>query len=128
MSKKIMVVEDYTDTRTLMKTLIEWYGYEVVEAADGYEAVEKTVQFHPELIFMDLALPIMDGATATKLIREIEGFDKVSIIALTGFSNTEFEKAIEAGFDDVLVKPLRFENLEPLLTRYLSQNEIDKCQ
>ncbi len=56
----------------------------------------------------------MDGVTATKLIREIEGFDKVSIVALTGFSNTSFDKAIEAGFDDVLIKPIHFENLEPL--------------
>jgi two-component system, cell cycle response regulator DivK len=120
MSKTVMIVEDYADTRTLMKALIEWYGFEVVEAADGYEALEKTVQYHPDLILMDLALPVMDGATATKLIRKIEGFDKVSIVALTAFSNTSFEKAIEAGFDDVLVKPLHFENLEPLLNHYLA--------
>ncbi len=120
MPKTVLIVEDYADARTMMKTLIQWHGYEVIEAADGYEAIEKSVQYHPDLILMDLALPIMDGATATKIIREIEGFDKVSIIALTGFSNTSFEKAIEAGFDDVLVKPLHFENLEPLLTHYLS--------
>jgi two-component system, cell cycle response regulator DivK len=120
MPKTVMIVEDYADTRSLMKVLVEWHGYQVVEASNGFEAVEKTVQFHPDLILMDLALPIMDGATATKLIREIEGFDKVSIIALTGFGNTSFEKAIEAGFDDVLVKPLHFENLEPLLNHYLS--------
>lgn len=120
MSKTVMIVEDYADTRTLMKALIEWYGFRVVEAADGYEALEKTVQFHPDLILMDLALPIMDGATATKLIRKIKGFDKVSIVALTAFGNTSFEKAIEAGFDDVLIKPLHFENLEPLLNHYLA--------
>jgi CheY-like chemotaxis protein len=120
MSKTVMIVEDYADTRTMMKLLLEWYGYHVVEASDGFEAVEKSVQYHPDLILMDLALPIMDGATATKLIREIEGFERVWIIALTGFGNTSFEKAIEVGFDDVLVKPLHFENIEPLLTHYLS--------
>jgi two-component system cell cycle response regulator DivK len=119
MSKTVMIVEDYNDTRTLMKALVKWYGYEVIEAADGFEAVEKSVQYHPDLILMDLALPIMDGVTATKLIREIVGFDKVSIVALTGFSNTSFDKAIEAGFDNVLTKPLHYENLEPLLHRYL---------
>ena len=127
MPKTVMIVEDYADTRALMKVLIQWYGYNVIEAADGYEAVEKTVQYHPDLILMDLALPIMDGVTATKLIREIEGFDKVSIIALTGFGNTSFDKAIEAGFDDVFVKPLHFENLEPLLARYLPLNVVDKA-
>jgi AmiR/NasT family two-component response regulator len=64
----------------------------------------------------------------SKLIREIEGFDKVSIVALTGFSNASFDKAIEAGFDDVFVKPLHYENLEPLLTRYLSLNVVEKAQ
>ena len=77
MPKTVLVVEDYTDVRTMMRILIKRHGYEVVEAADGYEAVEKTVQYHPDLILMDLALPIMDGATATKIIREIEGFDNV---------------------------------------------------
>jgi CheY-like chemotaxis protein len=120
MSKTIMIVDDVADTRTMMRILVEWQGYDVIEAADGYEALEKSVQYHPDLILMDLALPIMDGATATKLIREIEGFEKVSIIALTGFSNTSFNKAIEAGFDDVLVKPLHFENLAPLLNHYLA--------
>ena len=128
MPKTVMIVEDYADTRTLMKVLIQWYGYNVIEAADGYEAVEKTVQYHPDLILMDLALPIMDGVTATKLIREIEGYDKVSIIALTGFGNTSFDKAIEAGFDDIFVKPLHFENIEPLLARYLPSNAVDKDQ
>jgi len=120
MSKTVMIVEDYVDARTMMKILVEWYGYNVIEAADGYEAVEKSAQYHPDLILMDLALPIMDGATATKLIREIEGFDKVSIVALTAFANTSFDKAIEAGFDNVLIKPLHYENLEPLLNYYLS--------
>ena len=114
-----MIVEDYNDTRRLMAALVKWYGYDVIEAADGFEAVEKSVQYHPDLILMDLALPIMDGTTATKLIREIVGFDKVSIVALTGFSNTSFEKAIEAGFDNVFVKPLNYENIEPLLHQYL---------
>lgn len=120
MSKTVMIVEDYADTREVMKVFVECYGYDVIVAADGYEAIEKSREFHPQLIFMDLALPRIDGATATKLIRESEGYKDVWIIALTGFSNTSFEKAIDAGFDDVLIKPLEFENLEPLLHRYLS--------
>jgi CheY-like chemotaxis protein len=120
MPKKILIVDDYEDNRTLMKALIEHYGYETVEAADGYEAFEKSVKHRPDLILMDLALPVMDGVAATKLIREIEGFEKVLIVALTGFSNTSFEKAIEAGFDNVLIKPLHFETLEPFLHHYLA--------
>ena len=119
MPKTVLVVEDYADVRTMMKILIKRQGYQVVEASDGYEAIEKTVQFHPDLILMDLALPVMDGATAMKIIREIEGFDKVSIVALTAYGNTSFDKAIEAGFDNVIIKPFHFENLESFLNQYL---------
>ncbi|HEY0427313.1 MAG TPA: response regulator [Pyrinomonadaceae bacterium] len=120
MAKTVMIVEDFRDVRTMMKILIRWHGYEVIEAADGYEAIEKSTQHRPDLILMDLALPLMDGVTAMKLIREIEGFDKILIVALTAFGNTSFDKAIEAGFDDLLIKPLHFENLQPLLSHYLS--------
>jgi CheY-like chemotaxis protein len=120
MPKIVMIVEDYADNREMMRVLIQHLGYNVVEAVDGNDAVEKTAYFHPDLILMDLAMPVMDGVTATKLIRRNEGFDKVSIIALTGFGNTEFEKAIEAGFDNVLVKPLNIDDLKPLLNRYIA--------
>jgi CheY-like chemotaxis protein len=69
---------------------------------------------------MDLVLPLTDGTAATKRIREVEGLDKVSIVALTGFENASFDTVVEAGFDGVLVKPLHFENLEPLLNYYLA--------
>jgi CheY-like chemotaxis protein len=119
MPKTVLVVEDYADVRRMMKTLIGIYGYQVIEAADGYEAVEKTVQFQPDLILMDLAMPGMDGATATKIIRKIEGFEYVSIVALTAFKNTSVDMALRAGFDDVIVKPLHFESLESFLSLYL---------
>jgi CheY-like chemotaxis protein len=120
MPKTVMIVEDYADVRMMMKILIRSHGYTVIEAADGFEAVEQSVKHHPDLILMDLAMPIMDGATATRLIREIEGCEKTSIVALTAYSNTSFDRAIEAGFDDVIIKPLHFEKLEPLLSHYLS--------
>jgi CheY-like chemotaxis protein len=120
MPKTVMIVEDFEDVRMLMKILIKWHGYEVIEASDGFEAIEKSTQQKPDLILMDLALPLMDGATAMKIIRKIDGFETVSIVAVTAFGNTSFDKAIEAGFDDVLIKPLHFENLQPLLSHYLS--------
>lgn len=120
MPKIVLIVDDYEDTREMMRFIIQHYGYEVIEAADGSEAVEKSAQYHPDLILMDLALPVMDGATATKIIRKTEGNSKISIVALTGFKNTSFETAREAGFDGVLIKPLQFENLEPVLNQYLA--------
>jgi two-component system cell cycle response regulator DivK len=120
MPKTVMIVEDYDDVRMMMKVLINWYGYDVIEATNGYEAIEKSTQQPPDLILMDLALPLMDGATAMQLIRKIDGLDKISIVAVTAYGNTSFNKAIEAGFDDVLIKPLHFENLQPILHHYLS--------
>jgi CheY-like chemotaxis protein len=120
MPKTILVAEDYVDTRTLMKILIEGYGYQVVEAADGSEAVEKAKQYHPDLILMDLAMPVMDGLTATSIISNLEGFDKTPIIALTAYSGSYFHKSLQAGCTDLIDKPLDYKKLEPLLRKYLA--------
>lgn len=119
MSKTILIVEDYADIRTMMKFLVQSYGYEVIEAADGQEAVERAKQFPPDLILMDLSLPIMDGLTATQQIRKFDGYAKIPIIAVTAYGNSYYRRAIEAGCDDLINKPLDFNNLEPILKQYL---------
>lgn len=120
MGKTVLVVEDYADTRTMMKFLLQRFGFEVIEAADGQEAVEKVKQNQPDLILMDLSLPVMDGFAATRQIRKFNGFGKVPIIAVTAYGNSYYKKAIEAGCDDLINKPLDFNNLEPILNQYLS--------
>jgi CheY-like chemotaxis protein len=120
MPKTVLVAEDYADVRTVMKILIEGYGYEVVEAADGSEAVEKAKQFRPDLILMDLAMPVMDGLTATSIISNLDGFDKTPIIALTAYSSSYFHKSLQAGCTDLIDKPLDYSKLEPLLRKYLA--------
>ncbi|MGI8641869.1 MAG: response regulator [Pyrinomonadaceae bacterium] len=121
MTKIVLIVEDYADTRTMMKFLLQRFGYEVIEAADGQEAVERVKQSHPDLILMDLSLPVMDGLTATQIIRKVDGYGKIPIIAVTAYGNSFYKKAIEAGCDDLINKPLDFDNLEPLLEQYLAQ-------
>ncbi|HEY0048364.1 MAG TPA: response regulator [Pyrinomonadaceae bacterium] len=120
MQKKILIAEDYADIRLMMKMLVRGYGYEVIEASDGYDAIEKVRQHHPDLILMDLSMPIMNGLTATEIIRTFAGMEKVPIIAVTAYGKSFYGKAIRAGCNDVLSKPLDFDNLEPLLNRYLS--------
>lgn len=119
MSKKVLVVEDYADSREFMKFLLESYGYTVIEAVDGIEAVDKVKQYHPDLILMDLSLPIVDGLTATRAIREFERKSSIPIIAVTAFGNDYRRRAIEAGCDDLIDKPVDFEELEPILHHYL---------
>jgi len=120
MKKTIMIVEDYDDIRTMMKVMIELYGYDVVLARDGSEAVANAKQFHPDIILMDLSMPNMDGLTATKLIRETdELLAHVPIVAITGHGKSHAKQAYESGCDKVLEKPINFNVLKPMLQSFL---------
>lgn len=121
MAKKVLIVEDYEDTREFMKILLESYGYKVIEAADGIEAIDRVKQHHPDLILMDISLPVVDGLTATRAIREFDEQSKrVPIIAVTAFGKNYYKKAIEAGCNDLIDKPVDFDSLEPILRSYLA--------
>ncbi|MCY7347048.1 MAG: response regulator [Pyrinomonadaceae bacterium] len=121
MSKKVLIVEDNEDTRGFMKFLIESYGYQVVEAADGIEALERFKFQHPDIILMDISLPFVDGLTAARAIREVETSGSVPIIVVTAFGKSYYEEAIQAGCNDLLTKPLDFDTLQPLMEKYLNQ-------
>jgi CheY-like chemotaxis protein len=122
MSKKILIVEDYEDTRSFMKYLLEDKGYLVSEARDGIEAFDRFKQIHPDLILMDISLPEVDGLTATKAIREIEEEGEyIPIIAVTAFGRLYYKKAIEAGCNELIDKPVDFESLEPVISHYLEE-------
>jgi len=119
MPKKILIVEDNEDTRSFMKYLIEAYGYQVIEAADGIEALDKFRKHLPDIVLMDISLPTVGGLTATKAIREVDATGKVPIIAITGFGKAYREQAIEAGCNDLISKPLDFDALHPIIEKYL---------
>lgn len=120
MAKVILIVEDYEDTREFMKFLLEKHGYQVVEAGDGIEAIERFKKIHPDLILMDISLPIVDGLTATKAIRESNKGEEIPIIAITAFGNLYLERALEAGCNELMNKPLDIESLEMMIDRYLA--------
>lgn len=119
MSKKILIVEDSEDTRDFMKLLLESYGYEVIEAADGIEALDKFKNHQPDLILMDISLPNVGGLTVTKAFRELDTTGKLPIIAVTGFGKYYYQQAIEAGCNDLISKPFDFDVLRPLIEKYL---------
>ena len=120
MGKKVLVVEDYEDSREFLKFLLEHSGCQVVEAANGYEAVEAVKEQVPDLILMDISMPVMDGLTATRKIREGKYSSGIPIIAVTAQGHSYYKKAIEAGCNDLIDKPLDFSTLQPFLTEYLS--------
>jgi CheY-like chemotaxis protein len=119
MSKTVLIVEDYADVRGMMRILIHRLGYNVIEAEDGFDALEKTIKFHPDLILMDLAMPVLDGFTATKMIRNFKGCEEIPIVVLSAYGDAYSKKAVEAGCNEVINKPLNFERIKPLLSQYL---------
>ena len=119
MPKKVLIVEDNEDTRGFMRFLVESYGYQVIEAADGIEALERFKHQHPDVVLMDISLPFVDGLTAAKAIRELDVLGKVPIIVVSAFGKAYREKALEAGCNDLVSKPIDFDVLHPLIEKYL---------
>jgi len=113
MPKKILVVEDNEDNRRILVYRLKKIGdFEIREATNGQEALDAVQQDAPDLIFMDLKMPVMDGWEATKRIRELPVGKKVRIIALTAQAMAgDEEKALAIGCDDYLAKPVVDPNL-----------------
>ena len=118
-SKKVLIVEDYEDVRRMMKIYLTRGGYHVVEARDGYEAVEKAVEERPDMIIMDIAMPILDGIDAVKAIRQHAELAEIPIVALSAYGDFYREKAYRVGCDDVMQKPINLDLLPPLVKRYI---------
>lgn len=121
MNKKVLVVEDENDLRRMMKILLEIHGFIVIEAADGYEAVEKALVEFPDLILMDMAMPVMGGLDSARTIRRHEELDATPIVALTAYGTFYDQRAREAGCIDVLHKPLDFSKLKPMVESYIHE-------
>jgi len=115
----IMVVEDYDDTRMLLKKGLEGLGYSVLEASNGQEAVDIAAREHLDLILMDLDLPILDGIVATQLIRQQSDM-RVPIVAVTAYPMSYTRvKAFAEGCDEYIAKPIDMSELARLVNRYL---------
>lgn len=117
--KKVLIAEDFADIRKMMKILLGMYGYEVIEAADGSEAIERAVNSRPDLILMDISMPVLDGIQATKAIRNYDGLSEVPIVAITAYGDTYSDQAQAAGCNEVIRKPLDLGQLKPLVQQYL---------
>jgi two-component system, cell cycle response regulator DivK len=118
--RTIMVVEDYDDTRTLLRHGLEGMGYSVLEASNGQEAVDIAGREHPDLILMDLDLPILDGIAATQRIRQQAEMENVPIVAVTAYPMSYTHvKAFAKGCNEYMPKPIDMSELAELVDRYL---------
>ena len=109
---KILIVEDNEMNRDMLSRRLQRKGFEVVMAEDGQQGVDMSKSENPDVILMDLGLPVMDGWQATSSIKEDETTKDIPIIVLTAHAMAgDREKALDAGCDDYDTKPVDFERL-----------------
>ncbi len=117
---RILIVEDNADSRDMLRSLLEIYGYQVADAEDGQRGLDLLQHSHFDLALVDIGLPGIDGYEVARTIRRDPRHAQIRLVALTGYGAASDRAAVrEAGFDDHLVKPLRREDLDKVLPRKL---------
>ena len=105
-ARRILLVEDHEDNRRIVRDLLTSVGYEIIEAVDGGAGVEAAIRERPDLILMDIQLPVLDGYEATRRIKANPDTKAIPIIAVTSYAlSGDEDKAKAAGCDDYLAKP-----------------------
>jgi CheY-like chemotaxis protein len=106
----ILVVDDNFDNRTIISQMLKLSGYQVICANDGQQAIEMAAKHRPALILMDLAMPKLDGWTATSHIKAHPELFATPVIAVTGHvTQDDIDRALRAGCEDYLAKPIDYE-------------------
>jgi CheY-like chemotaxis protein len=123
--KKILVVEDVADTRKLFTLSLTHFGFEVFEAIDGIEGLERTASVHPDLIIMDIRMPRMDGLEAMTRLKADSATRNIPILVATANTDKiEIQTLREAGACDVLIKPIELKILRQTVERYVSGRDL----
>jgi CheY-like chemotaxis protein len=117
----VLVVDDFADNREMYSEYLTFSGYEVVEARNGKEAIDAAIQRAPDIIIMDLSLPVMDGWEATRRLKADERTRRIPVVALTGHALAGHSKgARDAGCDSFLAKPCLPDQLVAEIKRMLA--------
>ena len=116
----ILVVEDYEDASLAMRLALEHQGYRILEASDGEQAVAVAARERPDIILMDLQLPVLDGLAATRQIRAVPELKDAVIVAVTAHNEGDYRaQALAAGCNAFVSKPIDFDWLKDLLPNLL---------
>ncbi|HZQ69575.1 MAG TPA: response regulator [Terriglobales bacterium] len=116
---RILVAEDNPANRELIREILEVQGYEVLEAANGLEALEQIEEKLPDLVLMDIQMPLIDGLEAVSKLRRNARFSKLPVVALTAYAMSgDEEKALMAGFNGYLPKPMDVKQLLHYLEQF----------
>jgi two-component system CheB/CheR fusion protein len=125
-SLRVLVVEDDPDTAQTLALLLKLWGHEVTVAYGGPDALDAAPTFQPDVVFLDIALPGMDGCEVARQIRRLPGMDKALLVAITGYGHeADVRRCKEAGIDCHFLKPT-----EPALLRELlnKAERLDRAQ
>ena len=124
---RVMVVDDYPDAREMYSEYLEYCGFEVVQAANGMEALQRAIETQPDIILMDLSLPVMDGWEATRRLKADKRTVNIPVVALTGHALAGIsEGAKKAGCDAFVTKPCLPEDLVKEIRRVLDESRSPK--
>ena len=117
-ARRILVVDDNRDVADSLAMLLESVGMAVRVAYDGTSALETAAAFRPEIVFLDLGMPKMDGYATARRLRELPGGHDIFLVALTGWGQAEDRgRTRDAGFDEHLTKPVGFAALTDVIAR-----------
>lgn len=120
--KTILVVDDNEDSRELVKKILKKHGYEIIEATDGEEALAKAIAYRPDLILMDISIPKIDGYEVTRRLKSRVDFKDTPIIAFTAHAmRGDEEKALQAGCDGYISKPINVREFPEKIKLYLKE-------
>jgi CheY-like chemotaxis protein len=118
--KKILIAEDNAVNRELLRELLEMRGYDVTEACDGQEALLKIAETQPDILLLDLSMPVLDGFGTVQKIRENSQLDSLPVLAVTAYAmRGDREKILNSGFNGYLSKPISPSALDQELERLL---------
>src|SRR3984893_7274429 len=119
---RVLVVDDYPDAREMYAEYLEFSGFDVIQAVNGMEALQRAIDAAPDIILMDLSLPVMDGWEATRRLKEDARTNRIPVVALTGHALAGIsEGAIKAGCDAFVTKPCLPEDLVKEIRRVLER-------
>ena len=120
--KKILIVEDNDANRLLITDVMKYYGYAIIEALNGEEGVRAAREQRPDLIFMDMQMPVMDGFTATRILKNDPATRDIKIVALTSFAMAgDKETILAAGADEYIAKPVNTRELPGAVKKLLDR-------
>lgn len=119
---KILIADDNEMNRSLIVALLQRKGHEVLEAEDGAQAVKLAKGHIPDLIIMDIQMPVLDGVTALRMLRADESVKKIPVIAVTSYAmKGDKERFLNAGFDSYISKPINIKEVAKFIEQYIKK-------